>query len=263
MTSALPNAIWLRLFPIALAFFVWGGSTAHADIPVYGFVVKQSYPHDPSAFTQGLVFRDGFLYESTGLNGHSSIRKVQLETGKVLQQKDIDAAHFGEGIAVVGNEIIALTWTSQVGFVFDLKSFQLKRQFAYPGEGWGLTHNGPFIYLSDGTPTIRVLDPTTLAEVKKIQVTAEGAPVARLNELEWVDGEIFANVWGTDLIARINPSSGNVVGWIDLKGLLERRWQGIRVADVLNGIAYDSKRHRLFVTGKYWPRLFEIALVRK
>lgn len=256
-------APWLRPLPFVLACLLFGVGTARADIAVYGFVVKHSYPHDPSAFTQGLVFKDGFLYESTGQNGRSSVRKVQLETGKVLQQKDIDAAYFGEGIAVVGNEILALTWTSQVGFVFDLKSFQLKRQFAYVGEGWGLAHNGQSVYMSDGTSSIRVLHLGTLAEVRRIQVTAEGAPVARLNELEWVDGEIFANVWGTDLIARIDPGTGKVVGWIDLKGLLEPRWQGIRVADVLNGIAYDSKRRRLFVTGKLWPRLFEIELVRK
>ena len=246
-----------------LAILACSAGWAFATIPVYGYVVKESYPHDPQAFTQGLVFKDGVLFESTGLNGHSSIRKVQLETGKVLQKQDIDSAHFGEGIAVVGNDIIGLTWTSHIGFVFDIKTFKLKRTFNYPGEGWGLAHNGQYVFMSDGTSAIRVLHPTTLAEVRRIDVTADGAPVARLNELEWVEGEIFANVWGTDTIARIDPTSGHVTGWIDLSGLLEPRWKGIRNADVLNGIAYDAKAHRLFVTGKLWPRLFEIELVRK
>lgn len=236
---------------------------ARAAIPVYGFVVKNSYPHDATAFTQGLVFVGGFLYESTGLNGHSSLRKVELETGKVLLKKDIAAEYFGEGIAVVGDEIIALTWTAQLGFVFDLRDFRQKRQFSYAGEGWGLAADASHLYMSDGSATIRVLDPKTLAEQRRIQVLAEGRPIAQLNELEWVDGEIFANVWGSDLIARIDPSTGQVRGWIDLTGLLAPRWRGIRVVDVLNGIAYDAKRRRLFVTGKLWPRLFEIELVLK
>lgn len=236
---------------------------ATAAIPVYGFVVKKSFPHDPQAFTQGLFFKDGFLYESTGLNGQSSVRKVQLETGKVLMKKDIPSEYFGEGITGVGTEIVGLTWTSQVGFVFDMASLELKQKYAYPGEGWGLTNDANYIYMSDGTPVIRVLNPKTREEVRRIQVTADGKPIPRLNELEWVEGEIYANVWGTDVIARINPANGNVIGWIDLEGLLEPRWKGIRVVDVLNGIAYDSKQRRLFVTGKLWPRLFEIELVRK
>jgi glutamine cyclotransferase len=248
---------------VIFAVLALSASGAFAAIPVYGYVVKESYPHDPQAFTQGLVFKDGILYESTGLNGHSSIRKVQLETGKVLQKQDIDIAYFAEGIAVVGNNIISLTWTSHVGFVFDRKTLQTKRTFSYPGEGWGLAQNGQFVFMSDGTSTIRVLHPATLEEVRRIDVTADGVPVERLNELEWVEGEIFANVWGTDTIARIDPVSGHVTGWIDLSGLLEPRWRGIRNADVLNGIAYDVKSKRLFVTGKLWPRLFEIELVRK
>ena len=262
-TLTLKLAICRSAAQVVLAVLACSASWAVAAIPIYGYVVKQSYPHDPQAFTQGLVFKDGVLFESTGLNGHSSIRKVQLETGKVLQKQDIDSAHFGEGIAVVGNDIISLTWTSHIGFVFDIKTFKVKRTFNYPGEGWGLAQNGQYVFMSDGTAAIRVLHPTTLAEVRRIDVTADGAPVARLNELEWVEGEIFANVWGTDTIARIDPASGHVIGWIDLSGLLEPRWKGIRNADVLNGIAYDAKAHRLFVTGKLWPRLFEIELVRK
>jgi glutamine cyclotransferase len=226
-------------------------------------VVKNTYPHDPQAFTQGLSYRDGYLYETTGQNGHSSLRKVELATGKVLQKKDMADEFFGEGSTTVGNEIFGLTWTSHVGFVYDLKSFTLKRRFNYAGEGWGLASDGERLYMSDGSAAIRVLNPKTLEEVRRIQVSADGQPIDRLNELEVVDGQIFANVWGTDVIARIDPGSGNVVGWIDLTGLLPKEKRGTDSLDaVLNGIAYDSKRRRLFVTGKLWPKLFEIELVQ-
>lgn len=252
-----------RVLQTTLAFSAGALGLAHGAIPVYGFVVKNSYPHDPLAFTQGLFFRDGALYESTGLNGRSSVRRVQLETGKVLMKKDIASEFFGEGITAIGDEIVGLTWTSQVGFVFDMKSLELKRRFGYTGEGWGITNDGKRVYMSDGSAAIRVLDPATLKELRRIQVTAGGKAVDRLNELEWVEGELYANVWGTDVIARIDPASGRVLGWIDLTGLLDPRWVGIRNVDVLNGIAYDSKRRRLFVTGKLWPRLFEIELVKR
>ena len=230
-------------------------------IPVYGFTVKNTYPHDSHAFTQGLFYKDGFLYESTGRNGQSSVRKVELATGKVLQKKDLPDAFFGEGIAEAGDDIVCLTWTTHVGFVFDLKTFDEKRRFAFAGEGWGLTSDAHHVYMSDGSADIRVLDAKTLEEVRRIHVTADGAPVARLNELEWVEGELFANVWGRDVIARIDPKTGHVVGWIDLTGLLEPTKRGTSSTDaVLNGIAYDSKRHRLFVTGKLWPKLFEISV---
>ena len=237
--------------------------TAHAAIPVYAFMVKQTYPHDTQAFTQGLFFKDGFLYESTGLNGQSSLRKVQLETGKVLQKKAISEQYFGEGIAPAGDDIVSLTWTSKVGFVFDAKTFALKRRFSYEGEGWGLASDGKQLFMSDGTPAIRILDPKTLAEVRRIQVTAAGKPVPNLNEIEWVEGQLYANVWGSNVIARIDPASGNVVGWIDLAGLADPSWKGMGPDDVLNGIAYDAKRRRLFVTGKHWPKLFEIELVER
>ncbi|HEX9173819.1 MAG TPA: glutaminyl-peptide cyclotransferase [Telluria sp.] len=235
---------------------------AQAAIPVYGFVVKKSYPHDPQAFTQGLFFHNGFLYESTGLKGSSTVRKVELATGKVLQKTALAPEIFGEGITGIGNDIISITWTTQVGFVFDMKSFKLRQRFSYTGEGWGLANDGKQLYMSDGSAAIRVLDRKSLAETGRIQVTAEGKPIDRLNELEWVDGELFANIWGTDVIARIDPATGKVQGWIDLTGLLEPARRGTSSPDaVLNGIAYDSKRHRLFVTGKLWPQLFEIELV--
>jgi glutaminyl-peptide cyclotransferase len=238
-------------------------SAAQAAIPVYGFVVKNTYPHDPQAFTQGLFFKDGHLYETTGLQGRSTLRKVDLVSGKVLQKKDLANEFFGEGSASIGNEIVGLTWTSHVGFVYDQKTFALKRRFNYQGEGWGLASDANQLYMSDGSNAIRVLDPRTFEEKRRIQVTADGKPIDRLNELEIVDGQIFANVWGSDVIARIDPATGNVVGWIDLSGLLPPGQRGTDSVDaVLNGIAYDSKHHRLFVTGKLWPKLFEIELVR-
>jgi glutaminyl-peptide cyclotransferase len=247
----------------ALAGSLFACGVAQAAIPVYGFMVKNTYPHDPQAFTQGLFFKDGHLYETTGLQGRSSLRKVDLATGKVLQKKELAGEFFGEGSAPIGNEIVGLTWTSHVGFVYDQKTFALKRRFNYAGEGWGLASDAERVYMSDGSNAIRVLDPKTLEEVRRIQVTAEGKPVVRLNELEVVDGQIFANVWGTDLIARIDPLTGNVVGWIDLTNLLPQGQRGTDSVDaVLNGIAYDGKRHRLFVTGKLWPKVFEIELVQ-
>ena len=257
------HSFFARLALGALAFSFAGVGTAQAAIPVYAFMVKHAYPHDTQAFTQGLYIKDGVMYESTGLKGQSSIRRVQLETGRVLQKKEVPAEFFGEGIAAVGNDIVSLTWTSKVGFVYDAKTFELKRKFAYEGEGWGLTSNGKQVFMSDGSPAIRVLDPKTLTEVGRIQVSADGKPVASLNELEWVDGQIYANVWGSNVIARIDPASGNVVGWIDLTGLADPSWKAMGPDDVLNGIAWDPTHRRLFVTGKHWPKLFEIELVER
>ncbi|HEY9105441.1 MAG TPA: glutaminyl-peptide cyclotransferase [Roseateles sp.] len=234
---------------------------AAATVPVQGFKVVRSYPHDPDAFTQGLFFLDGFLYEGTGLNGRSSIRKVELETGRVLQQVALPDEVFGEGIAQWGDRLIGLTWQNQTAFVLDLKTFKLWRKFNYPGEGWGLTHNDRELVLSDGTPELRFLDPLTFKELRRVKVTAGGQPVAQLNELEWVDGEILANVWQTDRIARIDPKTGRVTAWIDLAGLLPDNQRSHPDA-VLNGIAYDAKKKRLFVTGKLWPKMFEIELTR-
>jgi glutamine cyclotransferase len=235
-------------------------SIAGAAVPVQGYAVKHSYPHDAQAFTQGLYFRDGFLYESTGQYGSSSVRKVEIATGKVLQKRDLPEQVFGEGIAQVGNDILALTWMNQGGFVLDAATFQAKATFRYQGEGWGLTTDGERAYMSDGSPYIRVLDPATMQEQRRIHVTADGKPVPKLNELEWVDGIIYANVWQTDRIARIDPLTGRVIGWIDLAGLSAKAGVAPDSDNVLNGIAYDSKQKRLFVTGKRWPRLFEIEL---
>jgi glutamine cyclotransferase len=227
--------------------------------------VVHTYPHDPSAFTQGLFYLDGYLYEGTGLEGQSSIRKVRLETGEVLQKYDIPEAYFGEGIVNWKDRLIELTWTTGTGFVYDLAGFGLKSQFQYSGEGWGLTQDGKRIIMSDGSPQLRFLDPETLKETGRITVTADGQPVARLNELEWVKGEIYANIWQTDRIARIDPATGKVVGWIVMAGLAgpEGFFAEGGQGDVLNGIAYDAKGDRLFITGKKWPRLYEIRLVRK
>lgn len=248
----------LATFVLAATF----AGAAQAAVPVYGYVVKNVYPHDPKAFTQGLSFRDGHLYETTGRNGTSSLRKVDIKSGKVLQKADMPAEVFGEGSTPVGNDIVALTWTSQVGYVFDMKTFKLKQTFKYVGEGWGLASDAKRVYMSDGSSFIRILEPKTLKELRRIQVTHQGKPIAQLNELEMVEGELFSNVWGTDLIVRIDPDSGKVKGVIDLGGLLPPAQRGTRDPDaVLNGIAWDDKGKRLFVTGKLWPRLYEIELV--
>jgi glutamine cyclotransferase len=242
------------------------GQPSHAAgpqrTPEYTFKIVRDYPHAPAAFTQGFVYRDGFLYEGTGLNGQSQLRKVRLETGEVVEHVDLSSEYFGEGIAIVKNQVIQLTWQSHTGFVYGLADFKLLRQFSYPGEGWGLTSRGNELFMSDGTDEIRVLDATTLKEKRRFTVRYGAAPIDQLNELEFVEGELFANIWQTDRIARISPQSGKVVGWIDLTGLLSpiyRRQEGA----VLNGIAYDSTHKRLFVTGKLWPKIFEIQLVPK
>lgn len=250
-----------RLATLAVACALLG-CTPEDAIPRYGVVVRHAYPHDPKAFTEGLSFRDGYLFESTGWRGHSSLRKVDLATGKVLRQTALSSEFYGEGSAPVGRELVALTWTSHLGFIYDRDTFALKRQFRYAGEGWGLASDERNVYMSDGSASIRVLEPATLRELRRIRVTAKGIPIERLNELEMVEGELFSNVWGTDLIARIDPRTGNVVGWIDLEGLLPPGQRGTDNKEaVLNGIAYDSRGRRLFVTGKLWPRLFEIELV--
>lgn len=237
--------------------------SAKPAIPVYTYQVVRTYPHDPNAFTQGLVYRDGFLYESTGLPGRSSVRKVNLETGEVIDKVDLPDEMFGEGLTDWQERLIGITWQSQVGFVLDLAGLSLQRQFRYAGEGWGLTHDERELIMSDGTSSLRFIDPETLQETRRLKVTADGTPVDQLNELEWVDGELFANVWQTDRIARIDAKTGRVTGWIDLQGLLPARDRIVGHTDVLNGIAYDPPTKRLFVTGKFWPAVFEIRLVSK
>ncbi len=232
-----------------------------ANLPLYGYQIVNVYPHDPKAFTQGLQYLGEALFEGTGQVGQSSIRRVELATGKVLQRREVPAPHFGEGITVWKNDLIELTWQTHTAFVYDRVTFQPKKQFTYPGEGWGLTQDGASLIMSDGSDELRVLDPVTFAEQRRIKVTAAGAPLRNLNELEFVKGEIFANVWQTDYVARIAPASGKVTAYIDLRGLLSASERAS--TDVLNGIAYDAARDRLFVTGKWWPKLFEIRLVKK
>jgi glutaminyl-peptide cyclotransferase len=235
-------------------------AAAESPIPVWSVQVVHTYPHDTTAFTEGLFFLNGYLYESTGLEQHSSLRKVRLETGEVVKRQDLAPQYFGEGIVNWKGRIIGLTWKTGLGFVFDLATFKLQHNFSYTGEGWGLTQNGQEIIMSDGTPQLRFLNPETLKETHRLEVTLRGKPVQNLNELEWVKGEILANVWQTNWILRIDPASGNVVGVIDLNGLLQTSDVVPGQTDVLNGIAYDAKGDRLFVTGKNWPKLFEIQL---
>jgi glutaminyl-peptide cyclotransferase len=235
-------------------------AVARAAVPLYECDVVHTYPHDPSAFTEGLFYLNGFLYESTGLEQHSSIRKVRLATGEVVQKIEIPAQYFGEGIVNWDGHLVSLTWKSHLGFVFDLATFKLQRQFPYEGEGWALTQDGKQLIMSDGTPELRFINPNTLKETNRIQVTLDGKPVRNVNELEWVKGEIYANVWQTNWIIRINPKDGHVVGLVNLAGLLSRDDPASGPDGVLNGIAYDAKGDRLFVTGKNWPKLFEIRL---
>ena len=227
----------------------------------FGYRVVQVFPHDPHAFTQGLIFRDGVLYESTGQEGKSELRKVRLETGEVLGRRAVDAQHFAEGLADFGDRLFQLTWRSQVGFVYGLHDFEPQRTFSYVGEGWGLASDAKRLIMSDGTATLRFIDPDSLRETGRMQVTEQGRPISNLNELEVVKGQIFANVWQSDHIVVIEPSDGRVVGRIDLTGLLP--FEDRPGVDVLNGIAWDRARDRLFVTGKWWPKLFEIELVRR
>lgn len=247
---------------VALAAYFVAPHAVAGEIPVYHYKVVHSYPHDPHAFTEGLFCEDGYLYESTGELGSSTVRKVSLDTGSVVQKVDTPAGYFGEGIIVSGDKLVQLTWQQGVAFIYDKASFRLLGGFRYPGEGWALTRDATHIYMSDGTPTIRVLDPASFERTGSIEVTAKGVPLQQINELEWVKGEIFANVWQTDRIARIDPKTGHVVGWIDLAGLMDKSKLSDLSDDVLNGIAYDAAHDRLFVTGKRWPSVFEIRIVR-
>jgi glutaminyl-peptide cyclotransferase len=229
-------------------------------IPVYGYRVRASFPHDRRAYCQGLLCADGALYESAGRYGQSSLRRVRLETGEVQQSVSIEPRYFAEGLALWKQHLIQLTWKEGRAFVYDAKSLERTGEFTYPGEGWGLCQDGEHLIMSDGSSELRILDPETFRELRRLPVTADGRPVVQLNELEYIDGEIFANIYQSDYVARIDPATGHVVGWIDFTGL--RRLQGpVETADVLNGIAWEPTQHRLFVTGKLWGKLFEIELV--
>ena len=234
--------------------------TSNSDAIIYTYNIINTYPHDRTAFTQGLVSEDDVLYEGTGQYGHSTLRRVELETGDILQIRELSDQFFGEGITIYGDEIIQLTWQSNVGFVYDKNSFDLLQQFNYATEGWGITHDGTRLIMSDGTSILRFLDPQTFEEIGQLEVFDNDTPITRLNELEYIQGEIYANVWQEDWVVRIAPQTGRVVGWIDLRGLLTAEDRSEPV-DVLNGIAYDAEADRLFVTGKWWPKLFEIALI--
>jgi glutamine cyclotransferase len=235
-------------------------SAQRQPAPVQGYKLIATYPHDPTAFTQGLVFADGQLYESTGLNGESSLRRVEISTGKVLQEIKVPEEYFAEGLALVGDELLQLTWQHQRGFAYDRKTFARKRTFAYTGEGWGIAYDAAGgLVMSNGSDTLTFLHPKTQAATRTLRVHDAGRPVPNLNELEWVDGEIWANVWMTDRIARISPSTGDVKAWVDLSALWPRS-ERQPPADVLNGIAYDKATRRIFVTGKKWPRLYQVTV---
>ncbi len=234
--------------------------SAGGEPVVYGYRVVRSFPHDPTAFTQGLVYANGCLYESTGLHGQSTVRQVELETGQIRRVEALDPRWFGEGIALFQDRLLQLTWQEGLVLLYDPTSLARRAILTYRREGWGLTHDGTRLIASDGTATLHLLDPFSLADVGQLQVRSPQGAVSRLNELEWVEGEIYANVWGTDLIARIAPEDGTVTGWVDLRGLLPAADRTGR-EDVLNGIAYDADGKRLFVTGKLWPKLFEIEIV--
>jgi glutamine cyclotransferase len=234
-----------------------------SNIPIYGIEVVKSYPHDDEAFTQGLLFHNGELYESTGLEGRSTVRRVALATGKVLDSTRLAPELFGEGMALVGDELIVVTYKHRLALRYDRATLRLKDELkdAYEGEGWGLTYNGKHLILSNGSSTLQFLDPKTFRTQRLVEVKLADSAVKKLNELEFIEGEVWANIWQEDTICRIDPQSGRVTGWIDLGKL----WPGSErtaTADVLNGIAYDARDKRIFVTGKCWPKLYEIKLVK-
>jgi glutamine cyclotransferase len=243
-----------------LGLIAWLQFDPHGNSELWQVRVVAAYPHDPSAFTQGLAVNDGRMYEGTGQFGSSSVRRVEIATGRVELIVPLNQAYFGEGITILNGRLYQLTWQSRIGSIYELETLDVLDTFRYSGEGWGLTHDGEHLIVSDGSSSIRFLDPETFAVLKRLDVRENALPVTLLNELEYVDGEIWANVWHEDRIARISPISGEILGWIDLRGLYSRSARGTE--DVLNGIAFDSNTGRLFVTGKNWPQLFEIEIVR-
>ncbi|HEX8176447.1 MAG TPA: glutaminyl-peptide cyclotransferase [Pyrinomonadaceae bacterium] len=232
------------------------------EIPTYTYEIVETYPHDPKAYTQGLIFHDGMLYESTGQYGESSLRRVELKKGKVKKKIDVPGQYFAEGMTILNGKIYQLTWQQSKGFIYDPKEFKLEGEFHYEGEGWGLTTDGQSLILSDGTDRLRFLDPATFRVIKTVNVLNNREPLLDINELEYIHGRIYANVWKMDKIACIDPQTGHVIAWIDLSGLRPEESLG-NTENVLNGIAYDSTHDRLYVTGKRWPKLFEIRLKKR
>ncbi len=252
-------ASFVAILAAGLAIFALHGRESDTS-RVWTYKIVNTFHHDPNAFTQGLVFEDGFLYEGTGLKGQSELRKVDLKTGEVLRSRKLPDEYFGEGITIFGERIYQLTYRSKTGFVYDKETFELLHKFTYPTEGWGLTHDGENLIMSDGTPMLYFLDPNSLKRVSKVMVLEEEKEIWWLNELEYVEGQIYANVWPGDRIGRIDPNTGRVLGWIDCTGILDKKNLRAQI-DVFSGIAYDPNDNRLFVTGKNWPKLFEIKVL--
>ncbi len=253
-SARITAASWM----LALLLCLPSGQSQAEDIPLYQARVVNEYPHDPDAFTQGLIYWEGELYEGTGQYGASTLRRVDLESGELLQRRNLDRRYFGEGITILNDKIYQLTWRASVGFVYDRESFEQLGSFYLPGEGWGITHDGEQLIVSDGSPFLRFLDPESLEEVRRVQVTDDTGEVVYLNELEYINGEVWANIWYQNYLVRIDPESGRVKSRVDLSNLYSER----RSFDaVLNGIAWDAEQERLFVTGKLWPRLYEIEVL--
>jgi glutamine cyclotransferase len=250
---------FVLLITVCSMFWIYSNTDASS---ARTYEVVNTYPHDREAFTQGLIYENGNLYEGTGRKRHSQLRKVDLQTGKVLQKYELPDEYFGEGITIFGNKIIQLTYQSNIGFVYDKETFELLQEFNYPTEGWGITHNGKHLIMSDGTPMLYFLNPETFEQIRSVMVFDKDEPVWGLNELEFIEGQIYANVWPSDRIVRIEPLTCKVTAWIDMKGLLNTQERSEKV-DVLNGIAYDPNNKRIFITGKLWPKLFEIKLTTK
>lgn len=235
--------------------------TAAPDVISYSYKIVRRFPHDPNAFTQGLLYDEGYLYESTGKYGYSSIRKYNLQTESIDQIHNLPPEFFGEGLALVDNKLIQLTWKSKTAFIYDMFTFDILGKFSYSAEGWGLAFDGSHLIMSDGSPYIRFLEPQNFQETKSIYVNDQGRPISNINELEYIKGSLYANIWKTTQIAIIDPKDGAVTAWIDLSGIYQREFPEVETIDHLNGIAYDRKNDRLFITGKYWPEIFEIELI--
>lgn len=249
------------LLAVGVAIVAWAGIAARQSPREFKVKVVAAYPHDRTAFTEGLTIAGGYLYEGTGKYGESSVRRVDLKSGRVEQMVSLPPRYFGEGVAILKGRLYELTWRAGVGFVYDAASFDRLASFHFDGEGWGLTQDGTHLIMSDGTPTLRYLDPKTFAVVRRITVRDHGQPVTRVNELEYIRGQIWANIWYQDRIARISPKDGHVLGWIDIGNLYQDPQRGSE--DVANGIAYDAATGRVFMTGKDWPQLFEVQVVPK